>query len=76
MSTQKNHNWVKIYSTRSLQKANIVKSLLSAEDVNCVIVNKQDSMQVFLHNAMIELHVLQDDLLKAKHILSKIDIDE
>ena len=60
-------NWVKIYSTAAHYKAELIRGLLMENDINCVVINKKDSSYLF---GEIELYVMPDDVIQAKHILS------
>jgi translation elongation factor EF-G len=66
--------WVMIYSCNEANKAEIIKSLLEDEEINVVVINKMDSMQLYLSNAAIEIHVQQNDVVQAKYIISKTDL--
>jgi hypothetical protein len=60
-------NWVRIYSTSANYKAELLKGLLMENDINAIILNKQDSAYLF---GEFELYVLTDELVKAQHIIS------
>ncbi|MCO6499767.1 MAG: DUF2007 domain-containing protein [Vicingus serpentipes] len=52
----------------------IVKAVLEDNQIDAVIVNKQDSMHLNLINGateLISLHVNNKDAIKAKHLISK-----
>jgi hypothetical protein len=61
-------NWVSIYSYKFLYKAEIVQAVLTDNNINSVIVNKQDSSYFF---GEIELHVHPDDAMVAIQIINK-----
>lgn len=61
-------NWVVIFSSDNLQKAELVKGLLAHNEIQCVIVNHQDSFYKF---GEIEVHVNRDDVVKAKFVLKE-----
>ena len=67
-------SWVMIHSCNEANKAEIIKSLLEDEEINAVVINKMDSMQLYLSNAAIEIHVQQNDVVQAKYIISKTDL--
>jgi hypothetical protein len=67
-------SWVMIYSCNEANKAEIIKSLLEDEEINVVVINKMDSMQLYLSNAAIEIHVQQNDVVQAKYSISKTDL--
>jgi hypothetical protein len=60
-------NWVKIYSTSAIYKAELIKGLLLENDIQAVIVNKKDSSYLF---GELEVYVLNDDALQAQHIIT------
>jgi hypothetical protein len=60
-------NWVKIYSTTKNYKAELIKGLLFENGIESVVVNKQDSSYLF---GELELYVMTDDAIKAKHIIT------
>lgn len=66
--------WVLIYRSNDANKVEILKSLLEDEEINVVIINKMDSMQLYLSNAEVEIHVQQNDVVQAKYIISKTDL--
>ena len=61
-------NWVCIYSSQWIHKVNIVKAVLADNNINSVIVNKQDSSYFI---GEIELHVHPDDSIQAIQIIKK-----
>ena len=48
--------------------------MLEDNEINVVIVDKMDSMHTHLMNAEIELHVSPENVVRAKHIISKNDL--
>lgn len=60
-------NWVKIFSTGEAYKAELVKGLLQENEIDCIIINKQDSAYLF---GELELYVQADSAVRAHHILS------
>lgn len=67
-------NWVVIYKSNNANNTHIVKSILEDNDINVVVVDKMDSMHMHLMNAEIELHVNPENVIKAKHIISKNEL--
>lgn len=61
--------WSLIYTSNQLYEIEMAKSLLSENEIESYIVNKQDSMYLF---GDIELYVNINDILKAKLIISEI----
>jgi len=60
-------NWTKIYSTGVAYKAELLKGLLFENDIEAIIVNKQDSAYLF---GELELYVSAEEAVKAKHIIT------
>jgi hypothetical protein len=60
-------NWVKIYTTTATYKAELIRGLLLENDIHSVVINKKDSSYLF---GEVELYVMSDDVIEAKHILS------
>jgi hypothetical protein len=61
-------NWVSIYSSKYIHKVEIAKAVLLDNNIDSIVVNKQDSAFLF---GEIELHVHPNDQLEAKQILNK-----
>jgi hypothetical protein len=61
-------NWVCIYSSKLIHKVEIVQAVLTDNNINSVVVNKQDSAY---HFGDIELHVHPDDSVHAIHIINE-----
>lgn len=67
-------NWVVVYKSNNTNNAHIVKSVLEDNGIDAVVVDKMDSMHTHLMNGEIELHVNSENVVKAKHIISKNDL--
>ena len=61
-------DWVCIYTSKNLQNAEMIKSLLSFNEINSVVVNKQDSSYMF---GDYEVYVNRADVVKAKFVLKE-----
>ncbi len=59
--------WTKIYSTSKLYQAELLKGLLEENDIEAVIINKQDSAYLF---GEMELYVDADDVMKATRMIN------
>jgi hypothetical protein len=59
-------NWVLIYSSAQLYEAEMIKSLMIDNDIECIIMNQQDSVYKF---GDIDVYVPTDDAFKAKQLL-------
>jgi hypothetical protein len=63
-------NWITVYSTNQLYKAELVKELLFDNQVTAFVLNQQDSTYLF---GEIEVCVKQGDVIRAKYIINKIE---
>ena len=61
-------DWVSIYSSASQQESEMIKGFLTHNEINSVVVNKQDSLSKF---GEFEVFVNRDDVVKAKFYLSQ-----
>jgi hypothetical protein len=61
--------WEMIFNTPKLYRAEILKSLLEEENIQAIIINKQDSSYLVIGD--IELYVNRDDILAAKRIVNE-----
>ena len=64
-------NWVCIYSSNYVYKVEITQAILAEENIESVVVNKQDSNYLI---GEIELHVHPDNALAAKQIINKEEL--
>ena len=60
-------NWIPIFESFFMHEIQIAQSILDQHDIPNVVVNKTDS--IYPVNGQIELYVMQDDALKARHYL-------
>ena len=60
-------DWVIVFSTNQQFEADIVKEILSDNDIECVSMNKQDSSY---HFGEIEIYVSTSDAFKANQLIS------
>ena len=63
-------NWTKVYATKAMHKAEITKYYLEEEGITCVLVNKKDTAYGGVFGE-IEIFVQGENVMRAKHILSK-----
>lgn len=66
--------WIVVYKNSVLNNAEIVKAVLTDNDIDSVIVNKTDSMHLHLTNGLIEVHVNSKDVINAKHLITKHEL--
>lgn len=67
------NDWVLAYSFKLLYKAEMMQIILKDENIESVIINKQDS-SYFIGD--IELYVNSADILKAKNIIDNVENKE
>ena len=67
-------NWVKIYSTTQLHKAEIAKAVLEDHDIQTTQMNKMDSMHIHLYVGEIEVYAEQDNAMRATHLITKHEL--
>ena len=60
---------IKLYSTENPNKAEIIKQMLEENDINVVLLNKQDSSYNMFGN--IELYVEEKNINTAKSLIIK-----
>ena len=61
-------HWTKVFETKELVRAEIARSVLEANGINAVLLNKQSSSYVIF--GLCEVHVPAEDAETAKNILS------
>lgn len=61
-------NWIKIYSTSDIYRAELARQILLEHDIPAVVINKQDSSYRF---GSIEIWTHEDD-----HIAASVLIEE
>ena len=59
-------DWICIYTSQKQHDAEIIKGLLTFNEINSVVVNKQDSSYMF---GEFEVYVSRNDEAKAKTVL-------
>ena len=65
---------MKIISSAQAYTSEIIKGVLENENIKVFIVDKTDSMHIHLSNGEHEIYVLQEDVMRAKHILQKNEL--
>ncbi|NBC82815.1 MAG: hypothetical protein GVY19_05480 [Bacteroidetes bacterium] len=63
--------WTKIYSTNKLYLAKMAQDLLKAEEIEAVLVDKQDS---FYHFGDIEIYVQPENTIRAKFVIKDLEL--
>ncbi len=64
-------SWINIYNSTNPNQSQIVKSVLEDNNIDVVLVDKMDSMHKHLMNASVELHVSPENVIRAKHLITK-----
>ncbi|MBK9478659.1 MAG: DUF2007 domain-containing protein [Bacteroidetes bacterium] len=57
-------NWVKVYSSRSLASAEIIKSMLLENDLDAVLLNKLDSSYLAFGQAEVYVNSMHEEVAK------------
>ncbi|TKC00666.1 putative signal transducing protein [Pedobacter cryophilus] len=66
-----NSEWVKVYASNQFFKSEIVRQVLVDNEIEAVIINKQDSSYKF---GEVEVHVRETDFQKASKIILTNDL--
>ena len=71
----KKSDWVVVYRTHEMHLAMIAKALLSQNDMESVVLNKQDSMYPPLNeNFSVQVLVQAEDVMRANRIIENADL--
>lgn len=60
-------DWVKVFTTSDVFKANLVKDLLDNNDIPAVVLNKKETLTVIIGEA--EVYVKREDTVKAVNLI-------
>jgi hypothetical protein len=63
--------WIPVYAGDMLYKAEIVKQILIDNRIMAFVLNKRDSFYQF---GDVEVCVRSEDVIRAKHIVNKIEL--
>lgn len=63
--------WVKVFSTQIGHISEIVKGIIEEENIKAFVINKRDSLHIHLAVGDIEIYVQSQDVIRAKHLISK-----
>ena len=61
---------IKLFSTENPNKAEIIKQMLEENDINVVLLNKQDSSYNMFGS--IELYIEEENIDSAKSLITKV----
>ncbi|QEH40047.1 putative signal transducing protein [Chitinophaga sp. XS-30] len=63
-------DWVKVYGSNVSYEAEIIKGMLLENEIEAVVVNRQDSSFVTMLPGMDEVYVHQSNETKAKELIA------
>ncbi len=67
-----NNNWAKIYASNDFYQAEIVRQVLIDNEVEAVLMNKQDTAYKLFGE--VEIHVPQENVQKAAEIIAQYEL--
>ena len=65
------NNWVKIYTSPNFYRAEIIKQMLNENDVDAVLINKQDSSYNAFGNVEVWIH--QENFSNAIELINQLE---
>jgi hypothetical protein len=63
-----NNDWIEVYSTNDIFKAEVIKNMLISNNIDAIIMNQQDSSY---HFGTAKIYTKKESILKAKEIISE-----
>jgi hypothetical protein len=69
---ESNPDWIRIYTTTELHKAEIVKAVLEDNQVQAFEMNKKDSSYIFMGE--VDLYVHQNDAVLAAFLIKSNEL--
>jgi hypothetical protein len=63
-----NNDWIEVYSTNDIFKAEVIKNMLISNNIEAIIMNQQDSSY---HFGTAKIYTKKESILKAKEIISE-----
>ena len=63
-----NNDWIEVYSTNDIFKAEVIKNMLISNNIEAIIMNQQDSSY---HFGTAKIYTKKENTLKAKEIISE-----
>jgi nitrate reductase alpha subunit len=63
-----NNDWIEVYSTNDIFKAEVIKNMLISNNIEAIIFNQQDSSY---HFGTAKIYTKKENILKAKEIISE-----
>lgn len=62
------NDWIEIYSTNDIFKAEVIKNMLISNNIEAIIMNQQDSSY---HFGTAKIYTKKENILKTKEIISE-----
>ena len=63
-----NNDWIEVYSTNDIFKAEVIRNMLISNNIEAIIMNQQDSSY---HFVTAKIYTKKENILKAKEIISE-----
>jgi len=63
-----NNDWIEVYSTNDIFKAEVIKNMLISNNIDAIIMNQQDSSY---HFGTAKIYTKKENILMAKEIISE-----
>ena len=63
-----NNDWIEVYSTNDMFKAEVIKNMLISNNIEAIIMNQKDSSY---HFGTAKIYTKKESILKAKEIISE-----
>ena len=61
-----NNNWIEVYSTNDIFKAEVIKNMLISNNIEAIIMNQQDSSY---HFGTAKIYTHKKNIIKGKEII-------
>lgn len=63
-----NNDWIEVYSTNDIFKAEVIKNMLISNNIEAIIMNQQDSSY---HFGTAKIYTKKENISNAKEIISE-----
>ena len=63
-----NNDWIEVYSTNDIFKAEVIKNMLISNNIEAIIMNQQDSSY---HFGTAKIYTKKENILQANEIISE-----
>lgn len=61
-------DWSVVFSTQDIFKAEVIKNILLANNINAILINQKDSSYLF---GTVKIYTRKEDIKKAQKIISE-----